>query len=223
MESTLDGALDGMDRLNRHSERGLADRTALHQLLDSQWLATLSTVSDGQPWAVPMLYARDGDRLLLHGSTGAGALRHVAHGAPAVLTVAVVDALVVGATTFASSVNYRSATVRGSLRPCTGEERARALDAFSEALIPGRTAEVRPITPKELAATLVMALQITDGKWLLKARTGWPSDPQAAEADPSTWTGIVPTGTTYGAPVPAPWSESLPIPASVRELVTRAG
>jgi uncharacterized protein len=207
-----------MERLNRHPERGLADRAALDALLDSQWLGTLSTVSDGQPWAVPMLYARDGDRLVLHGSTGAGALRHVAHGAPAVLTVAVVDALVVGATTFASSVNYRSATVHGSLRPCIGEERARALDAFSEALIPGRTVEVRPSSSKELAATLVMALEIADGNWLLKARTGWPSDPAAAEADPDTWTGIVPRRTTYGAPVPAPWSQSLPIPASVRRL-----
>ena len=74
----------------------------------------LSTVVDGAPLAVPLLYARDGDRVLLHGSTGAGALRAVAAGAPAVLTVFVLDALVVAPTTFESSVNYRSATVRGA-------------------------------------------------------------------------------------------------------------
>ena len=74
------------DRLRRLTEYAVSDRAALDALLDEQWFGVLSTVSDGEPWAVPMLYARDGDRILLHGSTGAGALRHVAGGAPAVFS-----------------------------------------------------------------------------------------------------------------------------------------
>ena len=67
-----------MTELHRLPEYGVTDRAALDALLDSQWAGVLSTVADGAPLAVPMLYARDGDRVLLHGSTGAGALRAVA-------------------------------------------------------------------------------------------------------------------------------------------------
>src|SRR6478609_11810590 len=149
-----------MTELNRFPEQGVTDRAALDALLDSQWAGVLSCVVDGEPLAVPMLYARDGDRVLLHGSTGAGALRRVAGGAPAVLTVFALDALVVAPTTFESSVNYRSATVRGPLLALPDDERTAALDRFSEALVPGRTGEVRPSTRKELAATLALALPI---------------------------------------------------------------
>ena len=98
-----------------------------------------------------MLYARDGDRVLLHGSTGAGALRRVAAGAPAVLTVFALDALVVAPTTFESSVAYRSATIRGRLEP-PDDEREAALDRFSETLLPGRTSEVRRSTARSSRA-----------------------------------------------------------------------
>lgn len=217
------GTAGSGERLTRHPERGSRERADLDALLDSQWYGTLSTVTaDGRPWAVPMLYARDGDRLLVHGSTGAGALRAVAAGAPAVLSVISVQGLVVGHTTFESSVNYRSATVRGVLRRLAGDEQAQALDRLSETLIPGRTGEVRAMTRRELAATLVSALDIVDGSWLYKARAGWPSD--AADSDSvehPSWAGIVPVTGGYGEPVPAPWvaQDGPPVPESVRRLV----
>ena len=61
-----------VERLGRHAERGRSEREALDALLDEVLAGTLSTVVDGRPWVVPMLFARDGDRVLLHGSTGAG-------------------------------------------------------------------------------------------------------------------------------------------------------
>ena len=208
-----------MTQLHRFPELGVTDRTALDALLDSQWAGVLSTVAGGEPLAVPMLYARDGDRLLLHGSTGAGALREVAAGAPAVLTVFTVDALVVAPTTFESSVNYRSATVRGPLTPLADDERAAALEVFSEVLVPGRTAEVRPSTRKELAATSALSLPIRDGGWLLKVADEWPATPEEAGAEPDVWSGLVPVRTTLGPAVPAPWAADLPVPPSVSGLV----
>ena len=209
-----------MTALNRFPELGVPDRDALDALLDSQWAGVLSCVADGLPLAVPMLYARDGDRLLLHGSTGAGALRQVAAGAPAVLTVFALDALVVAPTTFESSVNYRSATIRGRLRPVDDQDAA--LDRFSEAVIPGRTAEVRPSTRRELAATMALSLPIADGGWLLKVADDWPATPEEAGAEPDVWSGLVPVRTVLGRPVPAPWASELPVPDSVRRLVDRA-
>ena len=205
-----------MTELNRFPEQGVTDRAALDALIDSQWAGVLSCVADGEPLAVPMLYARDGDRVLLHGSTGAGALRRVAGGAPAVLTVFALDALVVAPTTFESSVNYRSATIRGPLTPVDDLEPT--LDLFSEVLVPGRTTEVRPPTRKELAATLALSLPIREGGWLLKVADDWPATPEEAGADPDVWSGLVPVRTVLDAPVPAPWAAELPVPPSVRRL-----
>jgi nitroimidazol reductase NimA-like FMN-containing flavoprotein (pyridoxamine 5'-phosphate oxidase superfamily) len=207
-----------VDQLNRFPEQGVTDRAALDSLLDSQWVGVLSCVADDRPLAVPMLYARDGDRVLLHGSTGAGALRQVAAGAPAVLTVFALDALVVAPTTFESSVNYRSATVRGPLTPLADDDREATLDRFSEVIVPGRTTEVRPSSRKELAATLALALPITDDNWLLKVAADWPATPEEADADPGVWSGLVPVRTVLDPAVPAPWATDLPVPPSVRRL-----
>jgi nitroimidazol reductase NimA-like FMN-containing flavoprotein (pyridoxamine 5'-phosphate oxidase superfamily) len=211
-----------VDRLRRFPEQGVTDRTALDALLDSQWMGVLSCVADGLPLAVPMLYARDGDRLLLHGSTGAGALRRVADGAPAVLTVVALDALVVAPTTFESSVNYRSATIRGQLQTLGDDARAASLDRFSEVLIPGRTDEVRAPNRKELAATLALALPIDPDGWLLKVADDWPATPAESEADEDVWSGLVPMRTVLDPAVPAPWATDLPVPPSVLGL-TRPG
>lgn len=211
------------DRLHRLAEYGVTGRAALDELLDSQWAGVLSTVADGQPLAVPMLYARDGDRVLLHGSTGAGALRRVAAGAPAVLTVFALDALVVAPTTFESSVAYRSATIRGRLEPLPDDEREAALDRFSETLLPGRTSEVRRSTRKELASTLAMALPIREDGWLLKVGDGPPATPEEAGADPDVWSGVVPLRTVVDPPVAAPAAVDLPVPPSVRALAGDPG
>lgn len=196
----------------------MTERAALDAFLDSQWAGVLSCVADGEPLAVPMLYARDGDRVLLHGSTGAGALRRVAAGAPAVLTVFCVDALVVAPTTFESSVNYRSASLRGPLQRLSEEEREAALDRFSETLLPGRTSEVRRSTRKELAATMALALPIGDGSWVLKVADDAPATPEEAGAAADVWSGIVPVRQVLDAPVPAPPAVDLPVPPSVRRL-----
>ncbi len=209
-----------VERLGRHAERGRDEREALDALLDEVLDGTLSTVVDGRPWVVPMLFARDGDRILLHGSTGAGALRQVAAGAPAVLSVTSVDGLVVAHTTFESSANYRSAVVHGELTPLGDADRTVALEKLSERLIPGRTREVRAMTRREEVATLAMALPITPGRWLLKERSGGASVP---DEETDAWSGVVPLRVVAGAPEPSPWSAEAgtPVPESVRALVTR--
>lgn len=205
-------------QVRRHRERASDERADLDALLDSEWTGVLSTVVDGQPWAVPMLYARVGDTILLHGSTGAGALRQVAGGAPAVFTVMAVDALVVGPTTFSSSANYRSATVRGPLAKVDEDTQNTALERFSEQLIPGRTAEVRASTAKELRQTLVVGLAIEPGRWLYKARSGDPSEPAADERD--AWAGLVAVQRRFGPVTPAPWVPVEGLPASVGRMIS---
>lgn len=203
--------------VRRKPERSPSERAALDHVLDTVLAGTLCTVAADEPWAVPMLFARDGDRVLLHGSTGAGALRHVAAGAPAVLSAISVDGMVLAHSTFDSSANYRSAVVRGQLEPLTGEARWQALQRLSERLVPGRTAEVRAMTARETAATLTMALPITDGGWTVKARSGPPGAP---EEDTDAWCGVVPFRLVAGEAEPAPWVPvGTPVPPSVQRLV----
>ncbi|MDY6809830.1 MAG: pyridoxamine 5'-phosphate oxidase family protein [Actinomycetota bacterium] len=202
---------DELASLSRKPDRG-GDRALLDEVLDEARVGVLSTVADdGMPWSVPMLAARDGDRLLIHGSSGAGALRHVAAGAPVTFTAFLVDGLVVAETLFDHSINYRSAVVRGALHAVGPDDASRALDVFSDAILPGRSAEVRAHTRKELSATVILTLPIVDGCWLTKARSGGPG---AGGAD--GWTGHVPMRTVYGDPVTAVPGE---LPPSVTRLL----
>lgn len=205
--------------IRRLAERSRTEREELDAVLDGGLVGTLSTVVDGQPWVVPMLFVRDGDRLLLHGSTGAGALRHVAAGAPAALSVVHLDAVVVAHTTFDSSANYRSAVVYGTLQPITDPDAKRtALSRISDAILPGRDDEVSPMTAKQVAATHVVQMEVTDGEWLVKVRTGGPGDP---DEPTDAWTGVVPLRVVADDPVPDERSRDAEVPASVLERVRR--
>lgn len=197
-----------LGQLTRKPERR-GDRALLDEVFDTVAVATVSTVLGDEPWAVPMLVARDGDRVLLHGSTGAGALRHIAAGAKVCVSAFLFDALVIAERQFDHSANYRSAVVRGVARVVGGSEKPALLDRFTEALIPGRVAECPPHSAKELASTLLLEVPIADGFWVVKARTGPASQGQA-------WTGVVPVHTGYGAPVS---DSALPLPPSVQRLV----
>lgn len=211
-----------LEDLTRLRERRRDDRAALDRLLDEQLTGTLATVTaDGRPWAVPMLHARDGDRVLLHGSTGAGALRRVADGSEAAFAVHSVDGLVLATSMFEHSASYRSAVVRGHLVALVGDEAWDALDRLSDVLVPGRRAEVRGMLRKEVAATVALALDITDDNWILKVGD---DDTDEELHEEGVWTGLVPLRTTYGAPRRSPWlGEEYAVPPSVQALVQRNG
>jgi nitroimidazol reductase NimA-like FMN-containing flavoprotein (pyridoxamine 5'-phosphate oxidase superfamily) len=208
-----------LDDLTRLKEKRRSERAELDRLLDEELVATLATVTtDGRPWAVPMFYARDGDRVLLHGSTGAGALRRVAAGAEAVVAVTAIDALVLATSLFEHSANYRSAVVRGPLVPLRGDEAVAALDRLSDALVPGRRGELRGHLKKEVAATVALAMDITDDNWLLKV-SDQDVDEELDVIPEDVWTGILPIVRTYAEPVRSPWlPDGLPAPPSVEAL-----
>lgn len=211
-----------IDRIRRHPERARLQRRELDAVLDAgEHVGALATVVDGLPWVVPMLYARVGDRILLHGSTGAGALRHVAAGASAALCVTHIDGWVYAHTLFDSSANFRSAVVRGTLTRLSGDEAAEALMLMSERVFPGRSDEVPPHTGKHLAATQALAMDIVEGQWTVKVRDEAPGEPGVNETVAADlWTGVVPIRTVYGRPQPAAHvAAHVPVSASVLSSV----
>ncbi|WP_049564552.1 pyridoxamine 5'-phosphate oxidase family protein [Streptomyces sp. SBT349] len=186
----------------RSRERIAYDRELVHAILDEGYLCHLGFVRDGHPVVLPTLYARDGERLWLHGSTGSPSLRADGEsGLPVCVTVTLVDGLVLARSAFHHSVNYRSVVVHGTAHRVTGEaERRRALDVLVDGVVPGRAADCRPASAKELSATAVLALDLAEVS--AKVRAGGPND-DAGDLDLPHWSGVLPVATTYGAPVPA--------------------
>lgn len=186
-------------RVRRLPEKARTERADLDAVLDAARVAHVAFVQDGQPVNIPVASARDGDRLLLHGSTGSRLFRTLAAGAPAGIAVTLLDGMVLARSAFESSMHYRSAVLYGVARPV--EDQVTALRAMSEAWMPGRWDELRPPTAKELAATLVLEVPIEE--WSVKISDEPPDDPES-DLDAPVWAGVLPILTTYGEPVPAP-------------------
>ena len=177
------------------------DRETLEALLDAALVAHLAVVdSSGQPFVVPAGFARDGDRLLLHGSNASRLFRSLAAGVPTCATVTVVDGVVVARSQFESSMHYRSAMVLGRCERLTGAAQQAALAALAARLLPGLDGAREP-SAKELAATMVLALPLAE--WSLKVSAG-PPDDAPSDLDREVWAGVVPLQHGWGEPVPAP-------------------
>jgi nitroimidazol reductase NimA-like FMN-containing flavoprotein (pyridoxamine 5'-phosphate oxidase superfamily) len=209
----------GRTRVRREPHRGRYDRETIDAVLDAALVCHLAFVDEGQPFAVPTLHARVGDVVYVHGSSGSRALRALAGGAPACLTVTLIDGLVLARSVFEHSVDYRSVLLLGRLRAVEGdEEKLTALEAFTEKLVPGRWAEARSPNGKELAATSVLAMPIEEAS--AKVRSGPPGDGDSPDAELPVWAGNLPLVTGWGTPVPDPLlCPGLPVPASVRALL----
>jgi nitroimidazol reductase NimA-like FMN-containing flavoprotein (pyridoxamine 5'-phosphate oxidase superfamily) len=208
--------------VTRLGEKQTASRDALDALLASTPLATIALVRDGHPTVFPTGFTRVGDELVVHGSTGSPWLRALAAGAPAAVSVTTLDGVVVARSGFESSFHYRSAVLFGVFEPVPEADKVSYLDALTDAFIPGRVAELRPSTRKEIAATLALRMAITADNWSLKVSAGWPDDPDSDVAG-DAWAGVVPMATVYGDPRPAPdLSAGIEVPQSVRSMAGRS-
>ncbi|QES16322.1 hypothetical protein DEJ45_30710 [Streptomyces venezuelae] len=190
----------------RSRNRASYDKALVHSILDEAYVCHLGFVRDGAPVVLPTLFARVGDSLYVHGSTGSRPLRAAgdgvaAPGLPVCLTVTHVDGLVLARSAFHHSLNYRSVVVLGTAHQVTDPEELRiALDALVDHVVPGRSADSRPANAKELAATAVIRLDLDEVS--AKVRTGGPND-DAEDLGLPHWSGVVPVRGGYGTPVPA--------------------
>jgi len=202
-------------RLRRKRERGSHERAVIDAILDEGLIAHLGIVdAGGQPFVVPTLHARSGDVVYLHGSAAGRAMKTLATGAPACLTVSLLDALVLARSAMHHSANYRSVMLLGRARAIEEPARKRAaLEAVVEHVVPGRWAEVRAPTDKELKATSVLEMTIDEAS--AKIRTGAPVDDEEDYAL-DTWAGVLPLHTVAGTPQPdARLSADIAVPGYV--------
>lgn len=192
-------------RVRRIPDRAVTDQQGLYDVLDAGLIAHVAVVPDGQPFVLPVAYARDGDRVVFHGSSASRLFKSLASGIPTCLTVTLLDGLVCAKSAFESSMNYRSAMVLGTAHLLEGDDELHALEVITEHLIPGRWAEIRHPNEQERKATKVLALDLAECS--VKVRTGPPEDLPEDLDDPAlidVWAGVVDLNETLHAPADAP-------------------
>jgi hypothetical protein len=187
-------------QVRRRPERAHYDRSAIEAVLDEGLVAHVGVAVDGQPFVLPMAYARVGADLYLHGSAASRLLRALSGGAAVCVTVTLLDGLVLARSAFHHSMNYRCVVVLGRAVPVPdGPERDRALAAIVDHAVAGRSAHVRPPDRKELAATRVIRLSLEEAS--AKVRTGPPIDDRR-DLDLPVWAGVLPLRLVAGDPCP---------------------
>ena len=208
-------------RVRRNPKKGRYERERIASILDRGLVAHVAFVDRGQPVCIPMLYARVGELVYLHGSRASRMIRLLAGGAPACLTVTVLDGLVLARSAFEHSANYESVVAFGSFREIDGDdERLSALAAFTDKVLPRRWNEVRQPNAKELKATTVLTFAIDEAS--AKVRSGPPDDDGTEDAELDVWAGELPLAQGFLAPVASPGLRpGIPLPASLRRLTQR--
>ena len=185
-------------QVRRLPERAAYDRATVHAILDEGFICHVGFVSGGQPFVVPTGYARAGETLYLHGSTGSRlGLRPEMD---VCVTVTLLDGIVLARSAFHHSMNYRSVMAIGRTKAITDpDEKEAALRALVEHIVPGRSDAVRGGDRRELAATAVLALPLAEVS--AKVRTGPPVDDEP-DYDLPIWAGVLPLRQVAEAPVP---------------------
>jgi nitroimidazol reductase NimA-like FMN-containing flavoprotein (pyridoxamine 5'-phosphate oxidase superfamily) len=189
-------------RLKRRPDRAAYDVEAVHAVLDAGLLAHVGYAIDGVPYVTPTCYWRDGAAVYWHGGASGRMLRHQEAGAEVCFTVTHFDGVVLARSAFHHSANYRSVMAFGRSEAVTDrDEKAAQLDRFMERIAPGRSAQARRASPRELRLTTVMRLPLDEV--VLKSRSGPPGDDDADMAL-DVWAGALPVTTRVGAPEPDP-------------------
>ena len=209
-------AVTARTRLKRLPKRASYDREVVNALLDTALVCHVGFAIDGQPYVIPTLQVRIGDRLYIHGSAASRMLGTAAQGTPLAVTVTHIDGVVLARSAFHHSVNYRSVVILGVAALVTGYgEKLAVMKGLIDHVAPGRWEHIRQPTEKELDATSVLSIPIDEAS--AKLRSGGPIDDEADYAM-SIWAGEIPLAMTALAPVAdSRLSSATPIPAHVAE------
>jgi nitroimidazol reductase NimA-like FMN-containing flavoprotein (pyridoxamine 5'-phosphate oxidase superfamily) len=205
-------------RIKRIPERAITDINTRNEILDLSVLAHVA-ISDesGQPFVIPMGFARDGERLLLHGSAASRLMKLLAAGTKAAVEVTILDGLVFARSAFESSMNYRSVIAFGSAKLLTDDEKEAALEILTEKLFPGRSSEVRPIKPDEVKATIIVEFPLTETS--VKIRSG-PHEDRPEDLALPIWAGVLPLTKVALDPIAGDENaEKIAVPQSVKNLM----
>jgi hypothetical protein len=205
---------------SRLGHRSTTDRKAIMAVLQESRFCTVSCVSEGLPFSLPTGYCLVDDELMIHGSSKSHFLQMLKAEKAACVTTFLFDGLVLAASAFHHSVNYRSVVIHGESREIADrKEKLAALQAFTDQMVPGRWEHLRPITVGEINATTVLAFPTKNAS--LKFREGPPSFEQEDAGFP-VWTGVLPVSRVWNFPVSDPGMQvAHDVPGHVMDLMSK--
>jgi nitroimidazol reductase NimA-like FMN-containing flavoprotein (pyridoxamine 5'-phosphate oxidase superfamily) len=206
-------------RIRRLPKRGVYDRETIYSILDEALICHVGFAIDGKPFVIPTGFARIDDTLIIHGSSASRMLRNIAEGVDVCVTVTLLDGLVLARSAFHHSMNYRSVVIFGKADLVEdGDAKLKALEAFTEHVVPGRWKDVRWPSDLELKATTVLSLPIDEAS--AKVRTGGPIDDDE-DYEMDVWAGVLPLDLGPGAPIADDRNKAAIIPKNVLEYRRR--
>jgi nitroimidazol reductase NimA-like FMN-containing flavoprotein (pyridoxamine 5'-phosphate oxidase superfamily) len=174
----------------REANRAVYDREAIYEILDEAFTCHVGFAVEGQPFVIPTMFARVRDAIYFHGSAASRTLRGISGGLPVCLTATLSDGLVLARSVFNHSMNYRSVVALGQATLIDEPaEKVEALRAFTEKLIPGRWNDARQPNEKELKATSILKLPLTEVS--AKVRVGDVED-DVPDYELPVWAGVIP-------------------------------
>lgn len=200
--------------IRRLPQRGDYDRATLHAILDEGLVCQVAFVVEGKPIIIPTAYGRIEDRLYIHGSPASRMLKSLQNGIDVCVTVTLLDGLVLARSAFHHSMNYRSVVIFGEAELVSDPaDKAAALQAFTNHVVPGRWDDLRPMTEQEVRGTTVLSLPLTEAS--AKIRTGPPIDDEA-DYDLPIWAGVLPLSVQPGTVVPdAKLGDGVAVPEAI--------
>lgn len=204
--------------LMRIAHKASHSQQELYRVLDSNLVAHVGIIFDGYPLVIPMAYGRVGDTLYLHGSSGSRLMRALSQNPAVCISITKLNALKVARSTFNSGMNYDAAVIFGEAKLVPDDKKAWALDAISDAILPGRMDEVRPSSKKEAAATLIIQVELNETS--VKISNGAVED-EPEDLGTGVWAGLIPIRTVVGEPIPADdETAQLELPQSVKRFIS---
>jgi hypothetical protein len=201
--------------VQRKPQRELFDRNEINSLLDSEFVAHVgfADLDTSMPFVIPLGFVRDGDRILLHGSTGSRLFMQLAQGLEICVTVTRINALVSARTPAVSSMNYESVMIFGKTTVLHEDAKLEAMKQLSNKLIPGIWDYAALPSTKDFAGTIIVELPLD--KVTAKSRKGGPIDsPEHIALD--IWAGTIPIERKLGAPITSEDSRVTAIPDHIK-------
>lgn len=212
--------LDDRNRVRRLAHYQRTDRAELYALLDEALVAHVAFIRNAEPVVLPLGFARDGDSILLHGSTGSDFFRRLAAGSSISVSVTHLDGLIYARSLFDSSMRYRAAVIHGTATIVSDDHKEDALLVLADHLMPGRRHEVRPMSRREIAATMVLRVPLESAS-VKDNRTSVAEDADDDE-DRAVWAGEIPLRLVAGSAVTSEFTqEHTQLPPSLAYLQNR--
>ena len=208
-------------RVRRLAAKANYERDVIFAVIDEAPLCHVAAIVQGNAMVIPTLHAREGDTIYLHGSPSNAVMKSIVERGEACVSMTLFEGLRLARSGFESSITYRSVVVFGTATLVSDDvEKARVLDLFVDAVLPGRASEVRAMNDAERRLTMVVAVAIDEAS--AKLSSG-PTDDPDEDLDLPVWSGMVPARIHYGTPMPdtngAMAAGTIPVPASVRRLL----